>query len=46
MYLWQKLVAPAWWETNEQALREHARAEVSVIERPGRKRLTIEVAHS
>ena len=46
MYLWQKLVAPAWWETNEQALREHARAEVAVIERPGRKRLTIEVAHS
>jgi ribosomal protein L11 methyltransferase len=46
MYLWQKLVLPGWWATNELALREHAHEEVAVIARPGHKRLTIEVAHS
>jgi ribosomal protein L11 methyltransferase len=46
MYLWQKLVAPRWWETNEQALSDQAGKDLAIIEQPGRNRLTIEVACS
>jgi ribosomal protein L11 methyltransferase len=46
MYLWQKLVAPRWWEANEQALSNEAGKDLAIIEQPGRNRLTIEVACS
>lgn len=44
MYLWQRLAAPRWWRANEKALRSEADAKLAIIERPGRKRLTIEAA--
>jgi ribosomal protein L11 methyltransferase len=44
MYLWQRLAAPHWWRANEKALRSEAGPNLAIIERPGRKRLTIEVA--
>ena len=42
MYLWQRLASPAWW-TKHQAKFAN-RTDVAVIERPDRKRLTIEVS--
>src|SRR5205085_900347 len=44
MYLWQRLAAPRWLSANEEALRSEAGKNLAIIERPGRKRLTIEVA--
>jgi ribosomal protein L11 methyltransferase len=44
MYLWRRLVSPQWWIDNEGKLRERAGAKLTVIGRPNRKRLEIELA--
>ncbi|HJT80050.1 MAG TPA: 50S ribosomal protein L11 methyltransferase [Chthoniobacterales bacterium] len=44
MYLWQRLASPSWWNANEEVLRDLAGNKVAVIERPGRKRITVEIA--
>jgi ribosomal protein L11 methyltransferase len=44
MLLWSKLAEPRWIEANEQAVREYAGNDLTIIERPDRKRRLLEVA--
>jgi ribosomal protein L11 methyltransferase len=44
MWLWNKLVGPRWIKTNERTLRQYAGNALAIIQRPGRKRLLLEVA--
>jgi len=44
MYLWQRLAEPDWWNANEFRVRDEAGNDLAIIERPGRKRLVIEVS--
>ena len=43
MFLWRRLAAPQWWIDNEKALRSRAGQRLVIIERPGGKRLQLEV---
>ena len=43
MFLWRRLAAPQWWIDNEKALRARAGEQLVIIERPGGKRLQLEV---
>jgi ribosomal protein L11 methyltransferase len=44
MLLWSKLAEPRWIEANEQAAREYAGNDLTIIERHGHKRSRLEVA--
>ena len=44
MWLWNKLVDPWWIEAKEGTLRQYAGNDLAVIDRPGHKRLRLEVA--
>jgi ribosomal protein L11 methyltransferase len=44
MLLWSKVAEPRWIEANEEAVREYAGNDLTIIERPERKRLLLEVA--
>ena len=44
MYLWRRLAAPRWLIANEKLLRSRVRDRLTVIERPGWKRVLLEVA--
>ena len=44
MYLWQRLAALSWWAANENEVRIQGGHELAIIERPDRKRLTIEIS--
>jgi ribosomal protein L11 methyltransferase len=44
MFLWRRLAFPQWWIDNEEALRSRAGDQLAVIQRPGGKRLQLEVA--
>jgi ribosomal protein L11 methyltransferase len=44
MYLWQRLAAPSWWVTNENEIRAEAGNDLAIIQRPGRKRLTLGIS--
>jgi ribosomal protein L11 methyltransferase len=44
MYLWQRLAPLDWWSANEEEVRGKGGTELAIIERPGRKRLTLEIS--
>jgi ribosomal protein L11 methyltransferase len=44
MYLWQRLASPSWWAANQEDVTAEGGNDLAVIERPDRKRLTIEIA--
>jgi ribosomal protein L11 methyltransferase len=44
MYLWRKSATPRWLDSNEAILQARADGGLAVIERPGRKRLELEVS--
>jgi len=44
MYLWQRLAALSWWATNEECIRVEGGEDLAIIERPGRKRLMLEIS--
>src|SRR5438874_5626130 len=44
MYLWRKRAATQWFTENEEALRAQAADRLTIIELPGRKRCSLEVA--
>ena len=46
MYLWRKRAGPSWLKTHQRALRSRAGDRLTIIERPNRRRLQIEVATS
>src|SRR5437868_11478330 len=46
MYLWRRLASQKWWNDSEKELRAIAGNELTIIERPGRKQLQLEVASS
>src|ERR1700736_3931619 len=43
MYLWQRLAASSWWEVNQDDGRVAGGRDLVTVERPGRKRLIIEI---
>jgi ribosomal protein L11 methyltransferase len=44
MYLWRKTVGPCWLSAREERLRARARGALTIITRPGRKHVQIEIA--
>jgi ribosomal protein L11 methyltransferase len=44
MYLWQRLAASSWWEANQDDVRVAGGPDLVTVERPGRKRLIIEIS--
>src|SRR5437588_345869 len=44
MYLWQRLADVSWWVRTEAQVQIEAGNDLAVIERPGRKRLIVEVS--
>jgi ribosomal protein L11 methyltransferase len=44
MYLWQRLAAVSWWARTEDEIQIEAGNDLAVIERPGRKRLILEIS--
>src|SRR5438874_1866280 len=44
MYLWKRLAAPRWLIANAELLRSRVRDRLAIIERPGWKRVLLEVA--
>ena len=44
MFLWRKSAQPSWVQTHEDLLQGHARGQLVIVHRPGRKRLQLEIA--
>jgi ribosomal protein L11 methyltransferase len=44
MYLWRTLAAVSWWSRNEPEIRAEGANDLAIIERPGRKRLILEIS--
>jgi ribosomal protein L11 methyltransferase len=43
MFLWRKLVDPRWVKVHEKLLKAHAHGQLVIVEKPGRKRLGLEI---
>src|SRR5437868_12057279 len=44
MYLWQRLAGRSWWARTEDQIQLDGGKDLAVIERPGRKRLILEIS--
>ena len=44
MYLWRKTAELHWVEAHEDLLQAHAHGQLVIVQRPGRKRLELEIA--
>jgi ribosomal protein L11 methyltransferase len=43
MFLWRKSAQPIWVQAHEDLLQSHARGQLVIVRRPGRKRLQLEI---